>query len=110
MATAYKHSGVQGSAAVGTYVTLYTVPSSTEGIISSITICNTAAAAATFRIGIDATAGTPGADEWLCYDTPIAANDTIALTLGIALAASKVIRVSSSANTLTFIAFVSEIS
>ena len=94
MATAYKHSGVQGSAAVGTYVTLYTVPSSTEGIISSITICNTAAAAATFRIGIDA----------------IAANDTIALTLGIALAASKVIRVSSSANTLTFIAFVSEIS
>ena len=109
MATAYKHSGIQGTASVGTYTTLYVAPSSTEAVISSITVCNTAGSSATFRIGLDASAGTPGASEWLAYDAPIAANDTIALTLGIALATGIYIRVSSSANTLTFVAFVSEI-
>jgi hypothetical protein len=44
------------------------------------------------------------------YDASVAANDTIALTLGVSLDAGRFIRVSSSANTVTFSAFVSEIS
>lgn len=110
MATAYKPAQVQGTAGVSTYATLYNVPASTEAIISTIVICNTASADATYRIGLDDTAGTPGASEWLVYDSPISANDTIALTLGVCLDAGKYIRVSSSANTVTFSAFVSEIS
>lgn len=110
MATAYKPSQVQGTASTGTYATLYNTPASTEAIISTIVICNTAATAATYRIGLDTTAGTPGASEWLVYDADVAANDTVALTLGVCLDAGKYIRVSSSANTVTFSAFVSEIS
>ena len=110
MATAYKPSQVQGTAGVSTYATLYNVPSSTEAIISTIVVCNTAAATATYRIGLDDTAGTPGASEWLVYDATIGANDSVCLTLGICLDAGKYIRVSSSANTVTFSAFVSEIS
>lgn len=110
MATAYKPAQVQGTAGVTTYATLYNAPASTEAIISTIVICNTAGSSATYRIGLDDTDGTPGASEWLVYGATVEANDTIALTLGICLDAGKYIRVSSSANTVTFSAFVSEIS
>ena len=110
MATAYKPSQVQGTASTGTYATLYNTPASTEAIISTIVICNTAATAATYRIGLDTTDGTPGASEWLVYDASVAPKDTVCLTLGVCLDAGKYVRVSSSANTVTFSAFVSEIS
>jgi hypothetical protein len=44
------------------------------------------------------------------YDATIAGNDTVALTLGITLQDSRYIRVSSSADTVTFSAMVAEIS
>jgi len=110
MATAYKPAQVQGTAGTSTYATLYNAPSATEAVVSTIVVCNTAAASATFRVGITTSAGTPGASEWLVYDSIVAANDTIALTLGICLDSGKFIRVSSSANTVAFSAFVSEIS
>ena len=110
MAIAYKPAQVQGTASTGTYATLYETPSATEAVISTIVICNTAAASATYRIGLDTTAGTPGASEWLVYDATVGANDTVALTLGVSLDAGRFIRVSSSADTVAFSAFVSEIS
>lgn len=110
MPTSYKSAQVQGTASVSTYATLYNVPAATQAVVSSIIICNTANAAATYRIGLDDTAGTPGASEWLVYDASVTANDSVCLTLGVCLDAGKYIRVSSSANTVTFSAFVSEIS
>jgi hypothetical protein len=109
MPTAYKYSQVQGTASTGTYATLYTTPSATEAVISSIVITNQASSSVTVRIGMDTTAGTPGASEWLVYDAVVAGNDTIALTLGITMPASNFIRVSSSANTCNFSAFLSEL-
>jgi len=109
MAENFKAAQVQGTSSVGTYTTLYTTPANTQAVISTIAICNTASAAATYRIGLDDTAGTPGASEWLVHGSTVAANDTIFLTVGITLAPEKYVRVSSSANTVTFSAFVSEI-
>ena len=109
MATAYKYAQVQGTASTGTYSTLYNTPSATEAVISSIVITNQASSDVTVRIGLDTTAGTPGASEWLVYGATIAANDTVVLTLGVTMAASKYLRVSSSADTVTFSAFLSEI-
>ena len=110
MATAYKYAQVQGTASTGTYSTLYNTPSATEAVISSIVITNQASSDVTVRIGLDTTAGTPGASEWLVYDAVVAGNDTVALTLGVTMPASNYIRVSSSANTCNFSAFLSEIS
>ena len=110
MATAYKYAQVQGTASTGTYATLYTTPAATEAVISSLVITNQSSSAVTVRIGLDATAGTPGASEWLVYDAAIAGNDTVALTLGVTLSAQKFVRVSSSATTCNFSAFLSEIS
>jgi hypothetical protein len=110
MATAYKYSQVQGTASTGTYATLYTTPAATQAVISSLVITNQASSDVTVRIGLDTTAGTPGNSEWLVYDAVVAGNDTVALTLGVTMPASNFIRVSSSANTCNFTAFLSEIS
>jgi hypothetical protein len=110
MATVYKNAQLQGTAAVETYGTLYSTDGSTAAVISTIAICNTAGATGTYRIAIMNSAGTPAAENWLVYDNVVAANDTIVLTLGVTLGNSQFIRVSSSANTLTFSAYLSEIS
>jgi len=110
MATNYKYSQIQGTASTGTYATLYTTPAATQAVISSLVITNQSSSSVTVRIGLDATAGTPSASEWLVYDAAIAGNDTVALTLGVALDAAKFVRVSSSATTCNFTAFLSEIS
>lgn len=110
MANAYKYAQVQGTSSLGTYATLYNTPAATEAVVSSIVITNQSSSAVTVRMGLDTTAGTPGNSEWLLYDAAIAGNDTVALTLGITLDAEKYIRVSSSADTCNFSAFLSEIS
>lgn len=110
MTTAYKYSQVQGTADTGTFATLYTTPAATEAVISSLVITNQSSSAITVRIGMDETAGTPSASEFLVYDAAIAGNDTVALTLGVTMAAGRFVRVSSSADTCNFTAFLSEIS
>ena len=109
MPTSYKNAQVQGTAAVGTYTTLYNTSASATAVVSSILVTNTATTAATYRIGIMGSAGTPSASQWIAYDPPISGNDVVALTLGIVLQPSQFIRVSSSANTVTFSAYISEI-
>ena len=109
MATTYKLAQVQGSASTGTYSTLYNTGASTTAIISNLLIANQAGSPVTVRVGIDDTAGTPGAAEWLLYDVVLAANDT--LSFGpLSLGNTQYLRVSSSANTCTFSAAVAEIS
>jgi len=107
---AYKTAQIQGTAGVTTYATLYSTPAATEAVISTIVICNTATSPATYRIGLEEGDLTPGASKWIVYDATVAANDTVFLTVGMTLAPEKYIRISSSANTVTFSAFVSEIS
>jgi hypothetical protein len=119
MATAYKVLGMTGAAGnVGngaqtltatTNTNLYTVPSSTSTVVSTITVCNQASTAATFRIGVRPSGTALDTRHYVAYDTPIAANDTVALTLGITLATTDIITVYASAATLSFAAFGSEI-
>ena len=109
MATTYKLAQVQGTSSTGTYSTLYNTGASTTAIVSNLLIANQASATVTVRVGIDDTAGTPGAAEWLLYDVVVGANDT--LSFGpLSLGNTQYLRVSSSANTCTFSAAVAEIS
>lgn len=113
MATAYKVLGMSNPSAT-TATTLYTVPSSsTSTVVSTVTICNQASTAGTFRVAVRPAGATLAAQHYLAYDTPIAANDTIALTLGLTLgfgAAGDVITVYASSANMSFAAFGSEIS
>lgn len=109
MATVYKTLG-QSNPAATTATTLYTVPASTSTVLSTLTVCNQASTAGTFRIAIRPAAAALAASQYIAYDTPIAANDTIALTLGITLATTDVVTVYASSATMSFSAFGSEIS
>lgn len=108
MATTYKVLA-QSAPSATTATTLYTVPSATATVVSTITVCNQASTAGTFRIAVRPAAATLEAKHYIAYDTPIAANDTIALTLGITLATTDVVTVYASSATMSFNAYGSEI-
>lgn len=109
MANAYKILG-QVSDASANDVELYLVPASTEAIVSSITVCNRASAAKTFRIATKTDNSAVADTDYIAYDTSIAANDTVTLTLGITLETGAEISVGSSDDNVTFQAFGTEIS
>lgn len=110
MATTYKVLGqAQGTAAVGTYTSVYTVPASTSAIVSTVTVCNQASADATYRVAVAASAS-PTTAEFIVYGATVKANDTVTLTLGLTLEATKRIVASTSANTTSIGVFGSEIS
>lgn len=109
MATTYKVLG-QSNPSATTATTLYTVPSATKAVVSTITVCNQASSAATFRIAVRPDAESLAAKHYVAYDSTVAANDTTALTLGITLDAADVVTVYASTATLSFNAFGSEIS
>jgi hypothetical protein len=93
-----------------TATTLYTVPSATSAVISTITVCNRGTAAASYRIAVRPAGAALANEDYLAYDVAIAANDTTALTLGITLATTDVITVYASTANFSFNVFGSEIS
>ena len=109
MATTYKVLG-QANPAATTATSLYTVGAGKSAVVSTITVCNQASSAATFRIAIRPAGATLAATHYISYDSTVAANDTTALTIGITLAATDIITVYASTTTLSFNAFGSEIS
>jgi len=108
MATKYKVLG-QSAPAATTATTLYTVPSSTYAVVSTITIANRATGSDTYRIAVRPNAATLANQHYIAYDATVPENDTIALTLGLTADAADVIEVYASTADLSFNAFGSEI-
>ena len=112
MPTAYKILG-QVNPAASTEATLYTVPSSTSAVVSSLAVCNQAATSATFRIAVQPSADTgsnAAAKHFLVHGTTVGAADTVVLTIGLTLATGDRIRIIGSSANLSFSAYGSEIS
>ena len=112
MATVYKRLGAaQGNGTIGTAANIYTCPSATATVVSTINVCNTSSTAGTFTIGISTASATYQAAGYLVYQGAIAGNDSIGLTFGATLDdTNKYMVASSSANTISFSVFGSEIS
>jgi hypothetical protein len=112
MPTVYKRLGAaQGNGVIGTAANIYTCPSATSTVVSTITVCNTSSTAGTFTIAVSTASATFQADGYLVYQAAIAGNDTIGLTFGATLdATNKYMVASSSASTISFSVFGSEIS
>ena len=109
MATTYKVLG-QSNPSATTATTLYTVPSTTQAVVSTITVCNQAASAATYRVAVRPDGATLAAQHYVVYDASLPANATDTLTLGITLGDTDVITVYASTATMSFSAFGSELS
>jgi len=108
MATIYKVLG-QSAPSATTNTDVYTVPSATEAVISTITIANRANTSATYRIAIRPNGATIANQHYIAYDASVPANDTIALTLGLTIDAADVVTVYASTANLSFGVFGSEI-
>lgn len=109
MPTNYKVLG-QSNPSATTLTTLYTVPSATEAVISSIVVANLAATSATFRIAVRPNGASIANAQYIAYDITLGASDSTVLTLGVTMDAADVLSVYASSSTVTFSAFGSEIS
>jgi hypothetical protein len=109
MGITYKVLG-QINPAANTATTVYTVPSLTSTVLSTLTVCNQANTTASFRLAVRPSGEALAAKHYINYDTPVPGNDTVSLTLGITLAASDVITANANTATLSFNAYGSEIS
>lgn len=108
MPLAYKVLG-QSAPAATTNTTLYTVPASTQTVVSTIIVCNRSSVQRTFRIAVRPAGATISNQHYISYDSPVLSNDIVAITIGATLAATDVITVYASTNELSFTAFGSEI-
>jgi hypothetical protein len=111
MADVYKVLGQSNPAAI-TATTLYTVPANTQSVISTVSVCNTSASDATFRLIIQKAAEQTSilTKQYFAYDTKVFKNDTTSITVGITLAAGDRIRVYALTEYIAFQAFGSEMS
>ena len=90
-------------------VDVYTVPAATSTIVSTINICNQSANGSTFNIAIRQAGTALTSKQYIAYNTPVAANDSVALTLGVTLGNTDVITVGANNTSVSFNVFGSEI-
>jgi len=107
VATAYKVLG-QSLPAATTLTSLYTVPSATSSVCSTISICNQGVST-TYRIAVRPAGAAITASQYIVYDAAINANDTVFLTLGVTLATTDVVSVYAGTATVSFHLYGSEI-
>lgn len=108
MATAYKVLG-QSAPAATTATTLYTCPSATQTVISTISVCNRGSSSGTFRISVRPNGATLANQHYIAFDAAIAAKDTLFITVGATIDAADVVEVYASTADFSFNAFGSEI-
>ena len=101
MATAYKNLG-QAAPGATTPTDLYTVPGATQAVVSSFMVCNRGATATTFRLSRSVGGGATANKDYIYYDVAIPGNDCFIATIGLALAATDVVRVYAGNASLSF--------
>lgn len=109
MTITYKVLG-QTNPSANTAANLYVVPAGNSTVISTINICNLSSGAGSFRIAVRPLGASLANVHYVAYDTPIPGNDSIAMTLGITVAATDIVAVQANSALISFSAFGSEIS
>lgn len=100
----------QSNPSATTLTTLYTVPASKEAVVSTISVANLTATAATFRLAVRPAGASIANQHYIGYDITVGASDSTLITVGLTLAATDVISVYASTANLAFAAFGDEAS
>lgn len=108
MATTYKVLA-QAAPSATTATDIYTVPSLTQTVISTIVVANRAATSATYRIAVRPNGAALANQHYIAYDVTVGASDSTTITLGVTVDAADVITVYASTANLSFNVFGSEI-
>ena len=108
MPTSYKVLGQLLPAS--TSGTLYTVPASTDTVVSTINAVNTGSTTADISIAVRPAGATLATQHYIVRQLPLAAKAVFTYTAGVTIDATDVITVESTTNNVAFSAFGSEIS
>ena len=108
MATTYKILG-QAAPTANTLTDVYTVPSATQAVISTITVCNQTASNASYSIAVAANGAADANTQYIIRGGVVPAADSIGITLGITVDAADVIRANTNQSNVSFNIFGSEI-
>lgn len=65
--------------------TIYTVPSGSQAVVSSLVFANRSTGVSFYRIAAISSGSSIADKNYLAYDVPLSGSDSIALTLGITL-------------------------
>ena len=108
MPTTYKVLG-QSSPVANTLTAVYTVPSVTQTVISTITVCNQTATNASYSIAIAPNGEADNIKHYIVRGGVVPAADAIGITLGITIDAADVVRANTNTANISFNIFGSEI-
>lgn len=98
------------SSYAGALTDLYTVPSSTQAVVSTVTVSNLSTTAGRIRLLVLPAGQTAAKKNFIVFDAPIGANSIEAYSLGITLNAGDKLQVASDTDNVSATAFGSEIS
>ncbi len=84
---------------------LFQVPVSSRAFVEGITVCNRSSNAQSLRISISAQGLPTALKDFVYFDLPIRANDTLLVELDFTMNASDVIRIFASSVDLSFILY-----
>ena len=108
MATTYKVLG-QSSPVANTLTAVYTVPSATSTVISTITVCNQTASNASYSIAVAPNGEADNVKHYVIRGGVVPAADSIGITLGMTIDAADVVRCNTNFANVSFNIFGSEI-
>lgn len=103
----YKILG-QVAPAANTNTDLYTVPTSTQTVCSTLSVCNRDAST-NCRVAVRNAGASLNTSHYIVYDKQVNQSDTLFLTIGVTLNVADVITVSAGTGNVTFNLFGSEI-
>ena len=108
MPTTYKILG-QAAPTPNTLTAVYTVPSATQAVISTITVCNQTATNASYSISVASNGAADANTQYIIRGGVVPAADSIGVTLGITVGATDQVRANASLANVSFNVFGSEI-
>jgi hypothetical protein len=108
MPTTYKVLG-QSYPTANTDTALYTVPSSTSAVISTVSICNIGTAEDAVFLSIRPNGETLANKHYVLFNELLSAGQNLSLTLGITLGDTDVVTIKSANGTCSFNAFGTEL-
>ncbi len=100
----------QSAPAATTNVNVYTVPSSSQAVLSTVVVANRDSNAGTFRLAVRPAGATIADQHYIAFDVPIAGNDSTTLTLGITLDETDVLTFQASSADMSVNVFGTELS
>jgi hypothetical protein len=109
MPTSYKILG-QSNPSATTLTTVYTVPASTQAVVSTITAANFGATSTNVSLSVHVANAAWAANMQIANNISVSTQNSLALTLGVTLGAGDTIRANCSTANIAINVFGSEIS